>query len=101
MLPCLDRGKNRVEFKGEVFREFRLKRGEYGLGIVALPAWLVGGDLNAGTLTPLLPNWQPVPADSPLYAIYPHQRHLPPKVRAFVDFLVKHFADGKAAAAAQ
>ncbi len=29
---------------------------------------------------------------TPLSAVYPHQRHLPPKVRAFIDFLVDRFA---------
>ena len=63
-----------------------------GLGIVMLPEWLVGIEIGQGRLTPLLPGWRAVPADSPLYAIYAHQRHLPPKVRAFVDFLAARFA---------
>ncbi|MCH7551538.1 MAG: hypothetical protein IIA35_07560, partial [Proteobacteria bacterium] len=37
------------------------------------------------------PNNRPDPADTPLYAVYPHQKHLPAKVRVFVDFLAERF----------
>ena len=63
-----------------------------GLGLVLLPEWLVGPELRAGHLREVLAGYKAVPAESPLYAVYPHQRHLPPKVRAFVDFLVERFA---------
>ena len=31
--------------------------------------------------------------DRGIYAVYPHNRHLSAKVRAFVDFMAKRFAD--------
>ncbi len=31
-------------------------------------------------------------ADTGIYAVFPHGRHLSPKVRAFVDFLADRFA---------
>jgi DNA-binding transcriptional LysR family regulator len=61
-----------------------------GLGIVNLPSFLVGGDLQAGALVSLLADY--VPQDAAIYAVYPHSRHLSPKVRAFTDFLAELFA---------
>ena len=58
-----------------------------GQGIVYLPSFIVGGDLQAGTLQSLLPDY--MPADSGIYAVYPHSRHLSAKVRAFIDFLAE------------
>ncbi len=63
-----------------------------GLGLVLLPQWLVGAELAEGRLREVLSDFPVVPEATPLYALYPHQRHLPPKVRAFIDFLVERFA---------
>lgn len=60
-----------------------------GLGLTFLPTFIVGADLQAGTLTSVLDDF--VPQDMTLNAVYPHARHLSPKVRAFVDFLVHRF----------
>lgn len=61
-----------------------------GLGIINLAEFIVGADLRAGHLVPLLKSYQ---SDSQLmHAVYPHRRHLPAKVRVFVDFLVDEFA---------
>ena len=46
-------------------------------------------ELERGQLQSLLPEWTPVPGETPLYALYPLQRHLAPKVRAFIDFMVE------------
>jgi DNA-binding transcriptional LysR family regulator len=59
------------------------------MGLAYLPSFLVGGDLQAGTLVTLLDEF--VPQDMTLNAVYPHARHLSPKVRAFVDFLAARF----------
>ncbi len=61
-----------------------------GMGIVVEPDFIVGPDMRSGALAPLLPGYAP-PA-SGIYAVYPSRRHLSAKVRAFVDFLVAHFA---------
>jgi DNA-binding transcriptional LysR family regulator len=58
-----------------------------GLGLVNLPTFFVGGDLQAGTLVSVLSDY--MPQDAGIYAVYPHSRHLLPKVRAFVDFLAE------------
>jgi len=59
------------------------------LGLVNQPAFLVGADLQAGTLVGVLTEY--VAQDGAVYAVYPHSRHLSPKVRAFVDFLADRF----------
>lgn len=56
-----------------------------GLGIVALPAYLVADDLVAGALEPVLPR-QRLPAFS-AHVVLPSGRHVPHRVRALVDFL--------------
>jgi DNA-binding transcriptional LysR family regulator len=60
-----------------------------GLGVINQPTFIVGRDLQAGTLVSVLTEF--TPQDSALHAVYPHSRHLSPKVRAFVDFLVERF----------
>ena len=61
-----------------------------GLGIVWQPTFLVGPDLRAGRLVPLLPGWR-VP-DIDILAVYPSRRHLGAKVRAMIDFLAEEFS---------
>jgi DNA-binding transcriptional LysR family regulator len=60
-----------------------------GLGIALLPTFIVGRDLQAGRLRAVLSRY--VPAERNLYAIYLPNRHLSPKVRVFIDFLVERF----------
>lgn len=65
------------------------------IGVAMLPQWWIREDLARGTLRPLLPEWS-ASASSPdynVYAVWQKGRHLPPKVRAFVDFLVDAFRD--------
>jgi len=59
------------------------------LGIVYLPSFIVGADVQASTLVSLLPEF--VPTDTAIHAVYPHTRHLSPKVRAFIDFLAERY----------
>jgi DNA-binding transcriptional LysR family regulator len=47
--------------------------------------WDVGDDITAGRLLRIQPAYS-MPA-APLHALYPHSRHLAPRVRAFVDYL--------------
>lgn len=56
-----------------------------GEGIVLQPSFIVGDDLLAGRLVPLLEEYA-LPSLM-VYAVYPSRRHLPARVRAFVDFL--------------
>ena len=67
---------------GEALREAILG----GTGIGRLPTFSAGPDLASGTLVRVLSRYeQPSQA---LYAVYPERRHLPTKVRTFVDFII-------------
>jgi DNA-binding transcriptional LysR family regulator len=61
-----------------------------GAGVVMAPAFVVGPEIRAGRLVPLLQEFAPRPV--PIYAVYPSRKHLSAKVRRFVDFLAEHFA---------
>ena len=61
-----------------------------GLGVIWQPTFLVGPDLRAGRLVPLLPGYR-VP-DIDVLAVYPSRRHLGAKVRAMIDFLAEEFS---------
>jgi DNA-binding transcriptional LysR family regulator len=91
----LGKGTLNVRVSGSLFAddgESLVAAAMAGLGLILLPAWLVGVELGEGRLLEVLPEFQIIPKDTPLYALYPHQRHLPPKVRVFIDFLVERFA---------
>lgn len=60
-----------------------------GLGIVALPSFILGSAIAAGSLRLLLPGF-PMP-EQPIQAIYPAGRPLPQRLRAFVDFMAGYF----------
>jgi DNA-binding transcriptional LysR family regulator len=64
-----------------------------GLGLTILSSWLVGPDIQRGALKIVLPGYQvsPTALDTHIYAVFPHSRHLSPKVRALVDFLITRF----------
>jgi DNA-binding transcriptional LysR family regulator len=64
-----------------------------GAGVVFEPAFIVGPDVRAGRLVPLLQEFTPPPV--PIYAVYPSRKHLSAKVRRFVEFLVERFAQGQ------
>ncbi len=59
-------------------------------GIACEPDFIVGPDVRAGRLTPILTEFLPPPA--PIYVVYPSRRHLSAKVRAFSDFLHARFS---------
>ncbi|MDR6603313.1 DNA-binding transcriptional LysR family regulator [Achromobacter deleyi] len=54
-----------------------------GDGIAQLGAFLVADDLRAGRLMPVLESV--APPGAPVCAVYPHRRHLSPKVRVLID----------------
>ena len=64
-----------------------------GVGITLEPDFIVGPELKKGRLVPVLEGFE-APA-SPIYAVYPSRRHLPAKVRAFVDFLAGRYTGMK------
>ncbi|WP_045857583.1 LysR family transcriptional regulator [Raoultella terrigena] len=56
-----------------------------GSGVALLPEWLVASALAQGRLVHLLPELSFPPQG--VYAVYPDARHVPTRVRAFIDFL--------------
>lgn len=58
---------------------------EAGLGIAQMPAFVVKEAMERGALDLVLADWLPEPA--PLHVVYPQNRHLSRRVRAFVDWL--------------
>lgn len=61
-----------------------------GLGIVQLPDYYVQKHLASGALVSVLDNYRE-PEES-IWAVYPHNRHLSPKIRLLVDYLADHLA---------
>lgn len=57
------------------------------LGIIFQPSFLVGAELKSGALVQVLAQYlSPVLG---IYAVYPTRKHLSPKVRLLIDFLVE------------
>lgn len=61
-----------------------------GVGLIWFSEHLVQRDLGEGRLVRLLVDFE-VQRDIPVFVGYPHRRHLHPRTRAFVDFLVHRF----------
>jgi DNA-binding transcriptional LysR family regulator len=61
-----------------------------GIAIVLEPDFIVGPEVRAGRLVPLLQGFEAPLAN--IYVAYPSRRHLSAKVRAFADFLSTRFA---------
>lgn len=59
------------------------------LGIAHIPTFVVGPDIAAGQLIPILKDFRP--PDLNIYAVFPERRYLPAKVRSILDFMVDQF----------
>ena len=66
---------------GAVLHEWALA----GKGLAWRSLWEVGGDLAAGRLVAVLEEWTAPPVG--IYAVFPQRRHLPLRVRLFIDTL--------------
>lgn len=60
-----------------------------GVGVVVVPTFIIGDEFQSGRLEAVLADY--VETDLAIYAVYPHNRYLSAKVRAFVDFLADQF----------
>lgn len=85
-------------FSVDVSGRYRANNGEVlltaakqGLGIDFAPTFFCCGELQSGELETMLPEYEDDPIS--VYAVYPHRRHLSPRVRAFVDFLADRFGE--------
>ena len=64
-----------------------------GLGIAWRSTWEVADDLAAGRLVSVLDEFS-APANG-IYAVFPQRKHLPLRVRLWIDFLKQHFAQSR------
>lgn len=60
-----------------------------GFGLIQIARFMALPFLRDGRLRETLPAWKPMPM--PISAVYPHNRHLSPKVRVFVDWIAELF----------
>lgn len=62
-------------------------------GIILQPTFVVGSDLHSGALVELLPKYRSI--ELGIYAMYPSRKHIAPKVRLLIDFLVAWFSQAR------
>lgn len=62
-----------------------------GIGICQLPTFMVQGYLNDGKLERVLGDYEA--GSLPINALYPQNRHLSSKVRAFIEWVAELFAE--------
>ena len=63
-----------------------------GLGLVMLPRYIVGRDIEKGKLSVVLEDFTQVPLG--IYAVYPHRKYLSAKVVNFLEFLKEWLSKG-------
>jgi DNA-binding transcriptional LysR family regulator len=61
-----------------------------GLGIAWRSSWEVESEVAAGTLVPVLEQFAGPP--NGIFAVFPQRKHLPLRVRLWIDFLKHHYA---------
>lgn len=66
-----------------------LRAAKAGLGVAMIPDFIAGPAIQSGDLVTLLDDF--IARDRGIYAVYPHRRYLPAKVRSFVDYLAVWF----------
>ena len=59
------------------------------LGLIQVPRYHIESDLESGTRITVLPDDPPSP--TPVSLLYPRNRQLSPRVRVFIDWLVRVF----------
>ncbi len=62
-----------------------------GAGIARMPTFSVGEDIKTGRLIQLLPKYRLL--ELSIYCVFPDRSHMPPKLRAFIDFMVDRIQD--------
>jgi len=56
-----------------------------GLGVIMLPRYIVGRDIELGRLQVIMQQYGITPLE--VYAVYPHRKYLSAKVRSFLEFI--------------
>lgn len=66
-----------------------------GVGLARLALFHIGPDIGSGRLVPVRQSYNPGDRED-IHAVYVgHAAPLPARVRAFIDFLAEHVADGR------
>ncbi|MEJ2454588.1 MAG: LysR family transcriptional regulator [Candidatus Thiodiazotropha sp.] len=60
-------------------------------GVTLTPTFVVGDDIKSGRLQAVLREYTALEVS--IYAVYPQRRHLSPKVRAFLDFMLERISE--------
>ena len=87
-------GPRTVEVKGRFEADNAIALHEAalaGIGLFRAASFVVGDDIKAGRLIPVLDTFE-ISDDPGIFAVWPHNRNLSAKVRAFVDTLVDAFS---------
>ncbi|AZR84421.1 LysR family transcriptional regulator [Bordetella pertussis] len=84
---CDGPGRMNID-SSEALREAALS----GFGLIHLPTYITGKDLQRGDLVEVLEAYRP--SADPIRLIYPSKRHLSPRTRAFIDLLIERWRDG-------
>ena len=74
---------------GQVLHDWCLR----GLGLAWRSTWEVADDLAAGRLQAVLQDYAAPP--NGIYAVFPHAKHLPLRVRLWIDFVKHSYGDPK------
>jgi len=90
-----ERGEERIEINGHALMAVNESTAHLtavltGLGVAQTLAVMAQPHVERGTLVEILAGWEPAP--HPVYVVYPPNRHLSAKLRAFVDWTVEVFA---------
>ncbi|UTW10224.1 LysR family transcriptional regulator [Marinobacterium rhizophilum] len=89
---CVDGQRKEIRAKGNWHANsgvLLLQAALQGLGLACLPDYIVEPHLNSGALVSVLDAFQC--QDTAVWAVYPRSRHLSPKVRHCIDYLVESF----------
>jgi len=62
-----------------------------GVGLTAIPSWMIGEDLARGELIEVLADWPTI--EYGIYAVYPSNRLMAKKVRLFVDLIARRIRE--------
>jgi DNA-binding transcriptional LysR family regulator len=60
-----------------------------GSGLIQLPSYIIGLDIQSGRLKPVLEKYEPKP--TPINLVYAHRKHMSVKIRSFVDYMKNYF----------
>jgi DNA-binding transcriptional LysR family regulator len=63
-----------------------------GVGLTAIPSWMVSEDISRGELVEVLADWPTI--EYGIYAVYPSNRLMATKVRLFVDLIARRLREG-------